>query len=86
MKTHNKQLLEWVLALVLWLGAIPVWSQDSAPVAEEENYITVSGVVRDKQNRKTLEYVNVSIPGSSIGTVTNADGAFSLKIEDQRLP
>lgn len=82
MKTHNKQLLEWVLALVFWLGAIPVWSQDSAPVAEEENYITVSGVVRDKQNRKTLEYVNVSIPGSSIGTVTNADGAFSLKIED----
>lgn len=82
MKTHNKQLLELTLAFVLWLGVIPVWSQDGAPFAEENNYITVSGVVKDKQNRKTLEYVNVSISGSSIGTVTNADGEFSLKIED----
>lgn len=82
MKTHNKQLLELTLSVILWLGVIPVWSQDSAPFAEENNYITVSGVVKDKQNRKTLEYVNVSISGSSIGTVTNADGEFSLKIED----
>lgn len=82
MKTHNKQLLELALAFVLWLGVIPVWSQDGAPFAEENNYITVSGVVKDKQNRKTLEYVNVSISGSSVGTVTNADGEFSLKIED----
>lgn len=82
MRTYNKQLLELILAVVLWLGVIPIWSQDSAPFAEENNYITVSGVVKDKQNRKTLEYVNVSIPGSSVGTVTNADGEFSLKIED----
>lgn len=82
MKTHNKQLLELTLSVILWLGVIPVWSQDGAPFAEENNYITVSGVVKDKQNRKTLEYVNVSISGSSVGTVTNADGEFSLKIED----
>ena len=42
-------------------------------VAEENTYITVSGVVKDKQNRKTLEYVNVSVPGRSVGTVTNAE-------------
>ena len=40
---------------------------------------------RDKQNRKTLEYVNVSVPGRSVGTVTNADGEFSLKIEDAEM-
>lgn len=82
MRTYNKQLLELILAVVLWLGVIPIWSQDGTPFTEENNYITVSGVVKDKQNRKTLEYVNVSIPGSSVGTVTNADGEFSLKIED----
>lgn len=82
MRTYNKQLLELILAVVLWLGVIPIWSQDGIPFAEENNYITVSGVVKDKQNRKTLEYVNVSISGSSVGTVTNADGEFSLKIED----
>lgn len=74
--------MELALAVVLWLGVIPVWSQDGVPFADENNYITVSGVVKDKQNRKTLEYVNVSVPGSSVGTVTNADGEFSLKIED----
>ena len=55
------------------------------PFAEENTYITVSGVVKDKQNRRTLEYVNVSVPGSSVGTVTNADGEFSLKIEDAEM-
>lgn len=83
MKTHNRQLFEWTLALLFCLGVAPVWGQDGTPASDEENYITISGVVRDKQNRKTLEYVNVSVPGSSIGTVTNADGAFSLKIDDK---
>ena len=82
MRTHNKRLLELALTIVFWLGVIPVWGQDGASFAEENNSITVSGVVRDKQNRKTLEYVNVSVPGSSVGTVTNADGEFSLKIEN----
>lgn len=46
-----------------------------------EGHITVSGVVRDKVSKKRLEYVNVSVPGSNVGTVTNADGEFSLKIK-----
>lgn len=41
---------------------------------------TVSGVVRDKENRKKLENVAVSLVGTPIGTVTNAEGVFSLKI------
>ena len=79
---YNKRFIELTLAVVLWLSVIPGWGQDDVPPAEGDDYITVSGVVRDKQSRKTLEYVNVSVPGSSVGTVTNADGEFSLKIED----
>lgn len=41
---------------------------------------TVSGVVRDKESRKKLENVAVSLVGTPIGTVTNAEGVFSLKI------
>ena len=82
MRTHTEQLMELTLAVVLWLGVIPVWSQNDVPFTEENNYITVNGVVKDKHSRKTLEYVNVSVPGSNVGTVTNADGEFSLKIED----
>ena len=72
-------------SLSFWLSVIPGWSQEKTPFAEENTYITVSGVVKDKQNRKTLEYVNVSVPGRSVGTVTNADGEFSLKIEDAEM-
>ncbi len=85
MRAHKKQFIEWTLLIVLWLSAIPGWSQEEVPFAEENTYITVSGVVKDKQNRRTLEYVNVSVPGSSVGTVTNADGEFSLKIEDAEM-
>lgn len=82
MRTHNKQLLKLTLAVILWLGVIPIWSQDDTTFAEENNYITVSGVVKDKRNGKALEHVNVSVSGSSVGIVTNADGEFSLKIEN----
>ena len=85
MRAHKKQFIEWTLLIVLWLSAIPGWSQEEVPFAEENTYITVSGVVKDKQNRRTLEYVNVSVPGSSVVTVTNADGEFSLKIEDAEM-
>ena len=62
MRAHKKQLIEWILLVVFWLSVIPGWSQEKTPFAEENTYITVSGVVKDKQNRKTLEYVNVSVP------------------------
>ena len=76
MRAHKNNLLNGHLLIVLWLSAIPGWSQEEVPFAEENTYIIVSGVVKDKQNRRTLEYVNVSVPGSSVGTVTNADGEF----------
>lgn len=64
-----------IMMLLLW-GVAP-----TELLADENGLITVSGVVRDKQSKKKLEYVNVSIPGSNVGTVTNADGEFALKIQ-----
>jgi len=49
---------------------------------EEPGYTTITGTIRDKVNKKRLEYVNISVPGSNIGTVTNTDGEFSFKISD----
>lgn len=42
--------------------------------------IVIGGIVQDGSSKKALENVSVFIPGSSIGTVSNAEGAFSLKI------
>ena len=41
----------------------------------------VRGVVTDKANKETLPYVSVLIPGTSIGTTTDDEGHYSIKIE-----
>lgn len=46
--------------------------------AQSDNYLTVSGIVRDDSQR--LPFVSVTIQGSTLGTITNEDGYFTLKI------
>lgn len=46
------------------------------------NDLIITGVVKNKDNRRKLENVNISVVGSNIGTVTNADGTFSLKVTE----
>ncbi|KAA6314002.1 hypothetical protein EZS27_035318, partial [termite gut metagenome] len=52
----------------------------SISAQEEANYITVNGKVKDKQSKKTVEYVTVSIPETNIATITNTDGEFTIKV------
>lgn len=80
MKAMYKKSLGYLLMMLLLCNTVPLSAQSDT--ASEDDYITISGVVKDKSNKKRLEYVNISIPGSSIGTVTNADGEFSFKVKD----
>jgi outer membrane receptor protein involved in Fe transport len=41
---------------------------------------TVSGRVTEKQNGKALEFINVSVPGTTLGTVTNPKGEYRLEL------
>lgn len=75
MKTQWIKSIGCVLAVLILSGVIPLAAQDNV-----EKYTIVSGVIKDKSNKKKLEHVNVSIPESNIGTITNTDGEFSLKI------
>lgn len=79
MKTMLKQSLGYMLITLLLAGTTPLFAQNDPAYAD---YITISGIVKDKQSKKRLEYVNISIPGSTTGTVTNADGEFSFKVKD----
>ena len=45
-----------------------------------QDYFTVSGVIRDQSTRRALPFVDISVSGTDIGTVTNEDGYFSLKV------
>lgn len=70
--------------IVGWLMLFIVFDATPLQAREEEgsSYFTITGVVRNKENKRKLENVNVSVPGTNIGTVTNSDGVFSLKIKD----
>ncbi|MDR1102479.1 MAG: carboxypeptidase-like regulatory domain-containing protein [Tannerella sp.] len=64
----------FLLLSVLLSGAIFMNAQESA------GYITVSGTVKDFYSRKAVEHVSVTAVGTRIGTVTNEDGVFTLKL------
>jgi hypothetical protein len=49
----------------------------------EGNFFTIGGVVKNAKNKKNLEYVNVSAVGTNIGTITNENGEFVLKIKKE---
>ena len=79
MKKSVILLVGWLLAF-LWIGNTDIWAQDAG------DYFTIVGMVKDKQNKRTLENVNVSVQGSNIGTVTNAEGEFALKVRKEEVP
>ncbi len=79
MKTLWKQTTGFLLIISMLFAGFTVEAQDNG------DYITVSGTVRDQKSKRKLEYANIAVPGSNIGTVTNADGEFSIKIKNTQL-
>ena len=63
-----------LIAAMLTLAAAARDTGDTTPM------VTVSGVVKDKSSKKKLANVSISVPGTGIATVSNADGAFTIKI------
>ena len=87
MKTNlNKMLLNAGKVLVLmfamffvfvsnaWAGNAPKQNSDTA------SFITISGKIVDKETLKPIMYANVSIVGTSAGTVANSEGEFIIKV------
>ena len=76
MKTKYSKSSRLILIVCIFFGCA------SAQAIIAADYITINGVVKDKHTNRKLEYVNISIPGTSIGTITNSDGGFSIKVKD----
>lgn len=55
-----------------------VWNHSKAP--KDTTFVTFTGKVIDNTTRKPVVFANVYLIGSSLGTVTNADGEFVLKV------
>jgi len=45
--------------------------------------VRIQGLVFDQQTRQPLAYVNIGIPGESIGTLSNPDGSFTMLVPDR---
>ena len=45
-----------------------------------DSLIVLTGTVKDQRNKKVITNAYVTVRGTNIGTVTNADGVFSLKL------
>ena len=80
MKSICKFITMLGLLILECAAGFPVMAQEIAKTGKAE--LTVTGTVRDRETRKKLENVTVTLVGTSIGTVTNAEGVFSLKIPD----
>ena len=52
-----------------------------AVAQESPEHIVVNGVVKEQRTNKKLVYVNVRYLEQNIGTITNADGEFTIKIK-----
>jgi hypothetical protein len=76
MKTNQCQIAIFALLILFLFPFTPLRAQMNV------DYITVSGIVKDKKTKKKLEYVSISVPGTNVGTITNVDGEFSIKIKD----
>ncbi|KAA6349026.1 hypothetical protein EZS27_003547 [termite gut metagenome] len=77
MRTNYSKVTGFLLILFML-----VYITTPTQAQQEERYIIINGIVKDQKTKKKLEYVNISISGTNIGTVTNADGAFSIKVND----
>ena len=67
---------------VLLLGLIVALLSNGTALNAQDDFFTVNGVVRDRNTKKAIEYVNVSAVGTNVGTITNEDGEFALKINN----
>jgi len=65
-----------LILFLLAFGIQTVFGQYS-----ELPYYTIKGKVKDQDNNKIIVFATVSIVGTHVGTVTNPDGEFTIKIK-----
>jgi hypothetical protein len=75
MKAFIKHHLRFGLIIILLAGFIKIFGQTG-----DDSFITINGVAKDTKTRQPIVFASVSIPGTSIGTVSNSEGEFILKV------
>ena len=50
----------------------------------QDSFITISGLVTDIEDQTPLPFASIGLKGTSLGTITNAQGEFDFHIPDSR--
>jgi hypothetical protein len=48
--------------------------------SDNDSFVTINGILKDAKSNEKIIYATISIPGTGIGTVSNSDGEFTLKV------
>lgn len=68
---------------VLRLGILVIFMVSyGSTIAQNDNdsFVTITGQLKDSKTNEKIIYATISIPGTGIGTVSNSDGEFILKV------
>lgn len=49
-------------------------------IAQQSPYRTINGVLKDSKTGEKISFASISVPNTGIGTVSNSDGEFILKV------
>jgi len=74
MKTLIKQLTKLSFIALLIIGFSYSYAQNNT------TFFTVNGVIKDSKTKQKITFASISLPGTNIGTVSNSDGEFTLKV------
>jgi hypothetical protein len=68
---------------VLRLGILVIFlSSYCSAIAQNGNdsFLSVTAQLKDAKTNEKITYANISVPGTGIGTVSNSEGEFTLKV------
>ncbi len=75
MKTSILNVMRLGIIILFLMSCDSIYAQNG-----NDSYVTVSGNLKDAKTGDKIIYATVSVPGTGIGTVSNSDGEFVLKV------
>lgn len=72
MKTFNKNLICISILFLLFTTHVITLAQNT--------FVTVNGLLKDAKTDEKVSFATITVPNTSIGTVSNSEGEFTLKV------
>ena len=75
MKTLIHNVLRLGIIIIFMSGYCSAYAQNG-----NDSFFTVTGQLKDAKTNEKIIYATITVPGTGIGTVSNSEGEFTLKV------